>query len=98
MQEKPKGVRGGCQYCPGRKFIRSGFRGMTDFIALLKLHYPVRCRRCSQRQYVDFLTACMALSAASRGATPTKARENWRSWTAGSDRAALEALQKKHDK
>jgi hypothetical protein len=40
----------------------------------------------------------MALSAASRGATPTKARENWRSWTAGSDRAALEALQKKHDK
>jgi hypothetical protein len=87
--EKIKGKRGGCQYCPGQKFIRSGLRGASDLLAILRLHYPVRCRRCSQRQYTDFLTASMSLSAASRGTTQTKTRENWRSWTSGSDQAVL---------
>jgi DNA-directed RNA polymerase subunit RPC12/RpoP len=96
-ETKSRKKRGACEFCSSRKFIRSGLRGMPDFLAILKLRYPVRCRRCSQRQFVDFLTASLSLSASSRGQTPTRARENWRSWTSGTDRKILEEWNDKDD-
>jgi hypothetical protein len=96
-EERTQKNRGGCQFCSGRKFIRSGLRGSSDLIALLTLRYPVRCRRCSERQYTDFLTASMALSAGNRGMTHSKTRTTWGTWTSGSDRTVLDEWDKKHD-
>jgi len=84
------GKRGGCQYCKSRKFLRSGLRG-GDIAAILLLHYPVRCLRCRQRQFTDFLTASMALTAGSQIYDGNKKRGDWRSWTSGSDRTVIEA-------
>jgi hypothetical protein len=83
--------RGGCQFCKGRRFLRSGFRG-SDVRSLFLLHYPVRCLRCRQRQFTDFLTASLALAAGSPVYSEQKKRENWGAWTSGSDREAIEAL------
>ncbi len=66
-------------------------------MAILLLHYPVRCRRCSERQYTDFLTASMALSATERDMIHPKTRANWSTWTSGSDRKVLDAWDKKRD-
>jgi len=82
--------RGGCQFCSSRKFLRSGLRG-ADIAAILLLHYPVRCLRCRQRQFTDFLTASMALTAGSQIYNGSKKRGDWRSWTSGSDRDAVAA-------
>jgi len=94
---KSHSKRGCCRYCHGRKFIRSSVRSRSDVLALLRLHYPVRCRRCSKRQYVDLLTASRALSAASRGNLHSKADDNWCAWTSGSDITVLESLKMKND-
>jgi len=83
--------RGGCQFCKGRRFLRSGFRG-SDVGSLLLLHYPVRCLRCRQRQFTDFLTASLSLAAGSPVYSEQKKRENWGAWTSGSDRETIEAL------
>jgi hypothetical protein len=83
--------RGGCQFCKGRRFLRSGFRG-ADLGSLFLLRYPVRCLRCRQRQFTDFLTASLSLAAGSPVYSAQKKVENWGSWTSGSDREAAEAL------
>jgi hypothetical protein len=83
--------RGGCQFCKGKRFLRSGFRG-SDIGSLFLLRYPVRCIRCRQRQFTDFLTASLALAAGSPVYSEQKKRENWGAWTSGSDREAAEAL------
>ncbi|HEY0306879.1 MAG TPA: hypothetical protein VGB94_01840 [Acidobacteriaceae bacterium] len=96
-EKQSKGKRGGCQFCSGRKFVRSGVRGRADLMAILLLRYPVRCRRCSERQYTDFLTASMALSAANRSMMHSKTRTTWETWTSGTDREVLDAWDKKRD-
>ena len=45
-----------CQFCVGRSFRRSRLRS-SDLPQMLLLRYPVRCRRCSQRQMVRFTVA-----------------------------------------
>ena len=45
-----------CQFCVGRSFRRSRLRS-SDLPQLLLMRYPVRCRRCSQRQMVSFTVA-----------------------------------------
>ncbi len=45
-----------CQFCVGRSFRRSRLR-TADLPQLLMMRYPVRCRRCSQRQMVSFTVA-----------------------------------------
>ena len=45
-----------CQFCIGRSFRRSRLRS-SDLPQLLLMRYPVRCRRCSQRQMVSFTVA-----------------------------------------
>ena len=59
--EPPAGhVAGGiavqCQFCVGRNFRRSRWR-KGDLKQLLLMRYPVRCLRCSQRQWVSFSVA-----------------------------------------
>ena len=89
----PSGKRGGCQFCKSSRFLRSTLR-TADFGAILFLRYPVRCLRCRQRQFVDFMTASLALAAGSPVYNESRKRENWRTWTSGSDRKAFEALEK----
>lgn len=45
-----------CQFCVGRTFRRSRLRS-ADLPQLFFMRYPVRCRRCSQRQMVSFTVA-----------------------------------------
>ena len=45
-----------CQFCVGRNFRRSRWR-QSDLKQLLVMRYPVRCLRCSQRQWVSFSVA-----------------------------------------
>lgn len=45
-----------CQFCVGRNFRRSRWR-KGDLKQLLLMRYPVRCLRCSQRQWVSFSVA-----------------------------------------
>ena len=49
-----------CQFCVGRNFRRSRWR-KGDFKQLLLMRYPVRCLRCSQRQWVSFSVAGISI-------------------------------------
>lgn len=49
-----------CQFCVGRNFRRSRWR-KGDIKHLLLMRYPVRCLRCSQRQWVSFSVAGISL-------------------------------------
>lgn len=55
-----------CPTCYGTKF-RLSQRRLEDIFYLLLLRYPVRCRKCSARVYVDraFANALKARRAAS---------------------------------
>lgn len=74
-----------CQFCVGRNFRRSRWR-KGDLKQLLLMRYPVRCLRCSQRQWVSFSVAGISLpshvkhvpervAAARRAAAASGARE-----------------------
>jgi DNA-directed RNA polymerase subunit RPC12/RpoP len=41
-----------CYQCGSQYLRRSHFRG-DDMMELLRLHWPVRCRSCSERQFVS---------------------------------------------
>jgi hypothetical protein len=86
--------RGCCRFCKYRRFLRSGLR-VSDIGSMFLLHYPVRCLRCRQRQFTDFMTASLSLSSGSQVYSNHKKRENWGAWTSGSDREAIEALREK---
>lgn len=49
-----------CQFCMGQNFRRSRFRKI-DWRQLVLMRYPVRCLRCSQRQWVSFTVAGISL-------------------------------------
>ena len=49
-----------CPFCVGRNFRRSRWR-KGDMKQLLLMRYPVRCLRCSQRQWVSFSVAGISL-------------------------------------
>ena len=57
-----------CQFCGGSSLRRSRVR-VSDLPWLLVLHWPVRCRRCSKRQFV-FLTVARRIIAASAPHAP----------------------------
>ncbi len=56
----PGGIPIQCQFCVGRNFRRSRWR-KGDFKQLLLMRYPVRCLRCSQRQWVSFSVAGISI-------------------------------------
>jgi hypothetical protein len=45
-----------CKNCNSPAFRISRLRS-TDFLRLLFLQYPVRCRHCHARSFIDFLRA-----------------------------------------
>lgn len=65
-----------CQYCPGQQFRRSRLRA-KDLRDIALMRYPVRCLRCSQRQFVSFTVAGLAISSTVKHSRPKKAGENW---------------------
>jgi len=87
---------GGCQYCEGRKFVRSTVRG-GDWVHFLLMRYPARCTRCGRRQFVSFLTAALSKTMAERTSHQPKIRQNWRQFTSQSDKPVIEALQRMGD-
>jgi hypothetical protein len=55
-----QGVPIQCQFCPATGFRRSRLRS-EDVSQLLRMRYPVRCLRCSQRQMVSFTVAGISI-------------------------------------
>lgn len=60
-----------CRYCNSSKVRTSRFR-LADLAQLLLLKYPVRCRKCRERQYTGLITA-MGLERDSHGTHPRRA-------------------------
>ena len=72
----------GCIFCPGESFRRSRLRP-RDFSTLMKLRYPVRCLRCSQRQLVSFALAGLSVPASVKHHRVRTDAESWKTWTTG---------------
>jgi hypothetical protein len=70
-----------CQFCSGQTFRRSRLRA-EDFWQVIRMRYPVRCLRCSQRQMVSFTVAGISLSSLTRHDRPVRAQQAWKNWTA----------------
>ena len=73
----------GCPFCGNAQFRRSRLR-FTDLAEVLMLRYPVRCTRCSQRQFTDLYIAMMAYPPKYRGSRAAQNQDSWKSWTAQS--------------
>lgn len=56
VRQTAGGIAIQCQFCAGQNFRRSRWR-KGDLKQLLMMRYPVRCLRCSQRQWVSFSVA-----------------------------------------
>jgi hypothetical protein len=70
-----------CHFCGGASLRRSRLR-FSDLLWLLVLRLPVRCRRCSKRQFV-FLTEVQRINAVSTPRTPEQhSEDSWQSFTA----------------
>lgn len=70
----------GCPFCGNGQFRRSRLR-FTDLAEMLMLRYPVRCTRCSQRQFTDLYIAMMSYAPKYRGEKLTQGQDSWKSWT-----------------
>jgi hypothetical protein len=82
-----------CHFCGAASLRRSRLR-FSDFPWLLVLRFPVRCRRCSKRQFV-FLTDARQINAASSPhRLQQQSQDSWQSFTA-SDSPPLRS--DKHD-
>jgi len=69
-----------CAFCGNNVFRRSRVR-FHDLRELSFLRYPVRCTRCSQRQYQDFVIGRLALPPKTHGPRLATGNETWSSWT-----------------
>ena len=70
-----------CHFCGGASLRRSRLRG-TDLPWVLVLRWPVRCRRCSKRQFV-FVTDARRIITASKPQTQDQlAQQSWQNFTA----------------
>ncbi len=70
-----------CQFCGGSSLRRSRLRG-SDLPWLLVLHWPVRCRRCSKRQFVFFTIARQIIAASAPHAPEEHSGGSWQNFTA----------------
>lgn len=70
----------GCPFCGNAHFRRSRLR-FTDLAEVLMLRYPVRCTRCSQRQYTDLYIAMLSASPKFRGERLAQGQDSWKNWT-----------------
>lgn len=76
-----------CLYCSSTVFRRSKMRDI-DLLRLALLEYPVRCLRCSQRQYVSFIMAATSVSSRARHPNLPRAQDTWGAWTSGTEPGA----------
>ncbi len=72
-----------CSFCGNNRFRRSRLR-FHDLKELVLLRFPLRCTRCSQRQYNDFAIAWLSYPPKSHGPRLAQGSETWQSWTEGS--------------
>jgi hypothetical protein len=81
-----------CTFCGHARFRRSRLR-FNDLLELLMLRYPLRCMRCSQRQYNTVNVAMMSIPPRSaNGRMTTDAPgSSWQSWTDPSTRGQFVA-------
>ena len=70
-----------CPFCGNGNFRRSRLR-FSDLVELLLLRYPVRCTRCSQRQYVEISIALLSFAPKHVGPRPATGQDTWQNWTA----------------
>ena len=68
-----------CHFCGGASLRRSRFRA-TDLPWVLVLRWPVRCRRCSKRQFVFFIDARRIIAA---NTPELRMQDSWQNFTAG---------------
>jgi hypothetical protein len=69
-----------CLNCGNPQFRRSRLR-FTDIGEILMMRYPVRCTRCGQRQYRDFIVAMLAFPPRPAHRRVAEIEETWRKWT-----------------
>ncbi len=69
-----------CPYCGNPHFRRSRPR-LGDLFELLLLRYPVRCTRCSQRQFVEISIAMLSYPPRHIGPRTSQGSDTWKSWT-----------------
>jgi len=70
----------GCPFCGNAHFRRSRLR-FTDLAEVMMLRYPVRCTRCSQRQFTDLYIAMLSHAPKYRGERLAQGPDSWKSWT-----------------
>ena len=73
-----------CPICGNNHFRRSRPR-FGDLLELLMTRLPVRCTRCSQRQYMEFAVALLAYPPKDQGQRLAVGHETWQNWTTPSD-------------
>jgi len=78
-----------CRFCSEPSLRRSRIRPL-DFMWIVILHWPVRCLRCSKRQYVVWTHARYAISWRAPHAPELRQRESWRHFTSVNEAAAVE--------
>jgi hypothetical protein len=76
----PKPLGTGCRFCIGRDLRRSRLR-RTDWPKLLLLQWPVRCLRCSKRQFVPWTESREALPSRTPHAPERREQESWQNYT-----------------
>jgi hypothetical protein len=69
-----------CHFCGGMSLRRSRFRP-SDFSWLLILHWPVRCRRCSKRQFVFWTSARRIMASKAPNAPEAHTQDTWQTFT-----------------
>ena len=69
-----------CPFCGNGNFRRSRLR-FSDLLEMLLLRYPVRCTRCSQRQYVEIAIALLSFPPKHVGPRPATGQDTWKNWT-----------------
>jgi hypothetical protein len=69
-----------CEFCGYNRFRRSRFR-FTDVFELLRLRFPMRCMRCSQRSYHDVNLALLSVGPKAIGTRVATGIETWQNWT-----------------
>jgi hypothetical protein len=81
-----------CTFCGHARFRRSRLR-FHDLAELLMLRYPLRCMRCSQRQYNAVNVALLSMPPRSKSGriTTDGPGSSWQSWTDPSTRGELVA-------
>lgn len=76
-EEIHSGIPIQCKFCVGDKFRRSRVRA-GDLKYILLMRYPVRCLRCSQRQWLSFTIAAISVPSHIRHKQRRSAKTNRR--------------------